>query len=325
MFMTEAWPKPQVQEEAGENLKKSLEELEKELPPEIIEMIMNKIQDIDKEGTAYTVIRENDLASRVVNEGLLATEGFENKKIQPDDWKNKIRQNRDLGYFFNIAGREADIKKGALNLPRINYSTYFSWQDGREPKVAYIFDSASLKEDDPYRDFGDIPKFKSRTFRANRLFQADGVEAGQCSTGRFPKEYKFDITKQRIEPASDFGFLGTFRLPPRLLKGIVIRPEIDDPLKYLEDNKSGSSKFSWRDNKYKISKRKLEYDGRLYEKMYEMRDELLTRILQECKNKETLLPIYSFLGDVIWPKFIAKADIERYIKERDKNKQQTNN
>lgn len=86
-----------------------------ELKPEILEMVMTKVQDINSRGTAFTDITLNLSYSIKIDEeikkqlreilayGLLGS--IESTKPNPQNWKKYSRRKRQGVIFFNIVGR----------------------------------------------------------------------------------------------------------------------------------------------------------------------------------------------------------------------------
>lgn len=126
---------------------------EKELSPEAIEKIMEKVQDINQEGTAYSVIGatrqpshgdalnesvlEYDL-SHVLESGLLGNPiplwgdySFE------EWWKYRTRERERQILFFNIVGRSHE---------RESIRESYWW---RRDATGIIFDISQFKEEKP--------------------------------------------------------------------------------------------------------------------------------------------------------------------------------
>lgn len=95
-------------EEKPEEIEKQ-EEKEFELTPKVEEKIMEKVQDIDSEGIAYTVLKNEkpDNLCSIFHRGLLGTSAEDRRisEITPTKWVQNARQKRDAVVYFNIVGR----------------------------------------------------------------------------------------------------------------------------------------------------------------------------------------------------------------------------
>ncbi|MFH0852687.1 MAG: hypothetical protein V1845_03750 [bacterium] len=278
------------------------ENLEKELSPEIIEKVMDKVQDIDKEGTAYsTLLFFNDAAMKnklesVLKFGLLGTSGLDDSKnrvgepfIEAAKWIENVRKKKESAFFFNIVGRTHFSgpafeyrEKFGKNLPEISNSYWFS-REGT--KIALLFDDSRFTEKEPIDSPTKKISNRSRVFRANQDY------GYRDEKGRI-----FYTSENLFKPGlpiadSEFGFVGAFRVPPKSFRGLVLR----------------------------VNKKQFEQETEDDPKKWEeIINHMVLTMTREYKNKEKLiLPIYNFKGDLLWPKKMSYEKIKRFIAEKE--------
>lgn len=153
---------PAQQPPQTEALVGQAEQYEKELSPETIEKIMEKVRDINAEGVAYSIIGgsrttgtrggegENSLYSlqRVLREGLLGGEGMGYRG--PERWAKDARAREFTRVHFNIVGRSQEGEK----IPQS-----YRWHAGA---IAPIFSLAPFREGSPGSQFNN-QKFRYPT------------------------------------------------------------------------------------------------------------------------------------------------------------------
>lgn len=206
-------PKFEQKSPEGETKKEQI------LTPEMEEAIMEKIQDIDAKGTAYTSIALGfDLGGKdwkikikdfekILQEGLLGSPysslnedfGF---PVTKKSWKKNVKNRKfpnpehDAVVYFNIVGRSLPD----IDIPRRNDKTLISQTEyTRYPDaISIIFDTSSFKEEEVIRAHGAI---------GSKKFYATG--------GRRNEEGK------RM-PTLEYGFVLSYRVAPRFFQGIVV-------------------------------------------------------------------------------------------------------
>ncbi|MFA6278528.1 MAG: hypothetical protein WCS97_00365 [Candidatus Paceibacterota bacterium] len=201
---------------------KSLEELEKDLSPETIEKIMEKVQDINKKGTAFTQINvtrdaggggehslKKEVLAKIYREGLLGCPDFTwgKTEISKENWSKNLRDGESSGgnVFFNILGRMDAYK---YEQPQSIKDSH--WMSRRNPNVFIIFDLSSFSERvemGKSKRASELFPGKSRTYRA--MDNLHGFHDDQLN-----EEGATIVT-------SEDGFALSHRLAPRYFRGIV--------------------------------------------------------------------------------------------------------
>lgn len=112
---------------------------------------MEKVQDINEKGTAYTVLGafrggySLGLLPKVLHEGLLGTSFMQGPWRK--QWAEKTRERKKVTTYFNIAGRSRIFKKieGATEDQELKKS-YWWLKDS----IAVLFDLSSFQEEPPH-------------------------------------------------------------------------------------------------------------------------------------------------------------------------------
>lgn len=260
-----------------------------EFPSEVIKEILNKVTDINQEGTAYTLITENSATSTsltrqerlvsVFERGVLNANWLKedldkislSHKVHTGTPVDEVHKNRRGDVFFNIVGRTSSAYAGTqffgepeVELPDQNEISHVLGDfSGPANKIAIIFDlnqyHPTYKEDE--RDtksdnfISENRKPKSRTY-TNQHFSKILDKEG------FPKA------------GYDYGHLLAHRIPPRFFKGVIIA----------------------------------DLDGKLENTINE-----LLKVMKESPSG--LLPIYDDKGNLLWPKKIAHEEIVEVSKK----------
>lgn len=293
--------------------------VEKELSPEQIEKIMEKVQDINKFGTAYRGIKGFNL---VQHNGLIDTailrggfggipheKGINAKELREVEKRYGLKFEQKGVVFFHIIGRTIDIpddldtfdlKTGdEAFLPNIrpgNVSFIFSLDDYKEV-VGWGTPSAVEK----YNESGFPTRYglRDREYSIQGFFFSYPDEIIQKYK---PHEEISEEDKKKIKTPKEFGFIITGRVTPDKFRGIVI----------------GTGK----------SKEEIEQEGRLNlekERSVLKIDILAKQIKDEfekTKEDHSLLPIYDVHGNLLWPKQMNYAEVKKLAEERDKEKEE---
>jgi len=313
-------PQTLLTEQMGKAEKESFEE---ELSPEVIEKIMEKVRDIDTKGLAYHVLfqREKHLKS-VLSSGILGQElgGNERKDVTKEWWVKSIRERKKFVHF-NIIGRaRKDLDDPDIDdYRRQKYSEKTEIGKSYHLKyggIAFIFDISDYQELSPEFRPG---KGVSRTFRSqDPYFYSHRGEEGRT-------------TQEGLSiPQSEYGFVLSYRVPPRLFKGIVLNAErylTEDEVKneveysrkaYEKYTKPTKGPFDEEKTKQRIIER------RVRDKNYEPQQvHQIVGILKEVyqEKKYHPLPIYDVYGNLLWPQKISYEDVKKLVAEREKNKE----
>ncbi|MFA6973134.1 MAG: hypothetical protein WC238_00145 [Parcubacteria group bacterium] len=307
-------------DEKPEDVKKP-ENVEQELSPEVIEMIMGKVQDINEIGTAYSVVTSGrDTTKNILKDGFLGNNWTSNK----ESWAKKIRKEKKGVVFFNIVGTErdrTDFKKNSLNEYNAIAKSYYFKQKGRE--IAIIFDLKPFRPASPHKyKYADREKQEGRTFRYARdydmnyeiedhitpsretakqfyegeLYDEYGGVDNMKHNGLLEKEHKFSEDEWALwipKVDTERGFTLSYRIPPRLFKGIVFQPDTD----YLKIEKLTP------------------------ERMSEETKNIALIMKEACGEKtELYLPIYDKTGNLLWPKQMSYEEVKKFVAERAEKK-----
>ena len=304
-----------TQEEA-ELLKKKIEsgetKIERELSPEIMEKIMEKVSDINESGTAYTVIttnspeKYNDRILSIFKNGVLGGQpGMPRKK---SEW-TRLLQRKGKGpkaapVFFNIIGRSRNTAPNSggelerFNSGRLEYEgvaiifdinkfievglplsrDYGKGEDRLNPKDTVGYEAVL----EPYTYWAPRPDDADsidRFFKKNGIVSAEQLRKawnpGSEELKAVSKELPYLVSPDGlIQPDSEYGFVLAYRINPGLFRGIVL-PNKEDPEAFKE-------------------------------------------IMREVgKNgTEFLIPIYNRQGDLLWPTKMSYEDVQRFVAGR---------
>ena len=211
-------------------------DVEKDKSPEEIEAekaAMEKVMDINKEGTAYSAFR-GEFDKNILTEGLLGLPWPEDKKVPYSQiinegsikhyWAESAKRIGRSVSFCNIVGRDIkSIEGAAWGFPGV------------------VFDLSQFTEEDPiflydvyHRKFDKKMRFRSRTYRP----YSDSVgERGYLSSRD---------EKGRYNPHSSDGFAISPRVSPIFFRGIIISDisTKNETLSIMKETYKGKSKLS---------------------------------------------------------------------------------
>jgi len=349
------------QEPSQEEVLKSLEStVEEELSPEVVEKIMEKVQDINATGIAFSGLGEldsNNLGSLFKN-GLLGDNWKSHdvphekylKNLPTEEkvkkWTERTKESKDTIVHFNITGRMEEsriweenkgkvpfVYRGRKIKSQIDLSQWSASENG----VTILFDVSSFKEQPNTR----------------------GHDGQHGSVGR-AKTYRADDPTGEINmPESEYGFIASSRVAPRYFRGIMMtlneqRPEyIDGYVAALicryenpedEENQRkalASTREYYKDNEDLIKsviqsnredlERRSMGDETDLEKIRANVKEM-AKIMEETYKKDPSMcfPVYSRAGDLLWPLpaeykekgFMPYENVKKLVEERDKNKKE---
>ena len=278
--------------------KESIEHPEIKLSLEQIEQIVEKMQDINAVGTAFTWVSSYDLG-RILREGILSM-GKNTSNLK--EWAKRTRKIRegilkDKGYHSNLDSYHTWETSGVfINIVGREETKSFSStkiQDGfgeRDRSLSLLVDLSNYEEIPPF-DFGfEIKPMRTRTYKAANLISYDDYKRvfGDRPTSEYEK-ITWDELREKI-PAlfdkngkvkiknSSFGFYVSYNIPPKFLQGIVLGHKVS----LTDVVKSMISEY--------------ERTGRM----------------------QSLLPVYNYSGDMLWPQHISYEEIKRQLAEQQK-------
>ncbi len=272
-----------------------------ELTPEQIEVIMEKVQDIDECGIAFSVLPKRpdfDIES-VFQDGLLGTslkehDGCAGHKITRKEWIT-LREKQDAAVHFNIVGRMDNswLRRRLRDNPAEDIASSYWMRPG---KIAILFDISTMKELLPsgYR----TDQQNANTFRGAHgygdLVQTIGWEVvnrleelPRDTPMADPRVQEIIEDLREYEPycdipasciidqPSDTGFIACHRIKPAQFRGIVIHES------ELLCGTVNSMRSSYAD------------------------------------RSEKLLPVYDKDGNLLWPKKMSYEEVQEFVAQRD--------
>ena len=290
---------------------------EKEFSPEVIEKIMEKVQDIDAEGTAYHSLSQKSLRM-ILRDGLLGR-GFQSGddlEVSKEKWAETIRETKNKFIHFNIVGRARNLHDPDIEDSMQKYSqrreigrSYYMRYGG----TALVFDIGSYKE--------AIPEFPAKKGKSRTLYSHDPF---------FKYNYKEGTrTKEGLPiPDSEYGFVLSHRVAPRFFKGIVFdairkltEEEIEDHLERERRSYEQYTKLKSFDEeraRVRLKETKIRDKNSESEQV-----EQITVIMKEVyRGKENLLlPIYDISGNLLWPQKMTYEEVKLFVAEREEKKE----
>lgn len=302
----------------------------KELSPEVIEKIMEKVQDIDTEGIAYSTLSKTNLSSsedvekfyrnefvEILHQGILGRpQNIGRKSITPSEWVKYVRKQKKGEVFFNIVGRTTDTHDH-YGKSKIDQSFWMRWinEDKYNEFVTLLFNVERLRERNPmeWSEMYDNPSEKrARSFRV----------------------HKSGLSQSRTQPLktdSGYGFFASYRIPPRDFEGLMIkiaRPMLDEEIMVkLRDYHKALPKDYEEPTDEILQYEKKEDTWRWMTDLptsseMQERVSLITDVMISFWHEEgtPLLPIYDNAGNLWWPKEMNYEEVKKFVEEREKNK-----
>lgn len=280
--------------------------VEEELSPEILEQIMDKVQDINKPGTAYSAFSGSEIKGKrniesVLQSGLLGLRGSRDELRGGDPkeiWAKALRSPKKRtreeesstlsSVFFNIVGRISSINY-PINLKELDKNKLEieqSYWASREGGMSVIFDLDKFKERDE--------EFYNAASKVNDFSGEEFLQEHKKLSKKYPPKirefFSVDLTKT---PSSADGFLLHYRVRPQWFRGITLSDTIKD-------------------------KNKVELD---HKEMIQRAKEFAKIMCEVDKDKlELLLPIYDIHGNLLWPKEMSYDEVKKMVQEKEENK-----
>lgn len=319
----------------------SRENIEQELSPEILERIIARVEDINKDGIGFSSVFGKykifeKVAENILRNGLLGGPLWKPIDKSPEKWAQEVRQEKDAVIHFNITGRfhshlhftKSEREKMEKYPNRYSFlkedpfysggpAAHMRIQDSswaQHGGIIFLFDLKSFKETLPYPADNDedfVHKLPLRSFtvadHAVRAAWLRGQEeySEQLRGQPHPTYRVIKDDKERPLPDSGFGFIIKSRIAPRFFSGIVI--DDNEPPKV-------SAKLTGAERENKIHEQldmiKAERQSRTLE--------IVRAMKKTYKDKpELLLPVYDVDGNLLWPKNISYEQIKEFIVKRD--------
>ena len=268
---------------------------ERELSPEQIEKIMEKVQDLQMQGIAFSalipdinvpdspyreaVVRRKyiDNLKTVLQSGLIqrgSTVGANSEEIHEQRKKRyvfSLRKKRQAPFvYFNITGRMHDSRVGIYTQKMIEENDF---QTAKPVEI-----SAS-----EYGSYPIIMLFDLQGFQES-IDQRHG-EALPLGTYQPNHPDIRDSKDGKTTVDSEFGFVLGGRVAPRKFTGILLHP-----------------------TKY----------GRHLKDYY-----LIDEWLRGIKEINDTLPVYDCFGNLLWPKEMSYEEVKQFVAEREAKKKET--
>ncbi len=194
----------------AENLNKPIPSPEAQgLSPEVLNLVMAKVQSIDTEGVGFHSIlgdhkgkEDKESVKQVLKDGLLGGPWADNKGL----WASMARTQRKGPLWFNIVGRASD----GGSVAEARWSRY--------KKFTILFNLDSFQE------------VKVPSGRA--LKEAKKKDVSTASFAHLQShEYSADpdgLWRGEKDPNSNWGFILQYRVAPRFFTGVVLGPGSSD-------------------------------------------------------------------------------------------------
>lgn len=231
--------KPEEPEISQQSTPENLEQkAEAELSPEVIEKIMDKVEDINSKGLAYSVLSRSGTGEDELS--IILQDGLSRKGYAVH-----------TPIYFNIVGRAYDVEgESELGESEISGSHWVRRQD----KVVVLFDSNDFEETHP-NEADDPEKWEQVIMgkytvdlmicnmpdgRRDIHSITDGVVVDK-SKSNFKELRKRGYIDEngRFKPSTDFGFKLFGEVAPSQFRGIVVNGHIDFYTTIKEIQKSG--------------------------------------------------------------------------------------
>lgn len=297
------------------------ESLESALSPEALELIMAKVQDINRYGTAYTVIRgvmnDTEKLNKILMNGVLGTpirRGLR-EKVTREKWVKYVREEKDAALFMNIMGTSAEEK--------MKETAYFEEKE----VLAIVFDLNFFEEQQI-----DQKGQTNRTYSPRGLRERD--EEQWLMEYRKFKESGFAPNAKPKTPlvSSSDGYHLSYRVAPKYFRGIILK--LSRNLSQTETEiQIEISRKNWDKRKgvgFYDAGREAEDRERLSNQIVE--DENLehyqTKVQEIVSTMSAMnldfVPVYDVNGDLLWPKQMSYDEVKKFVAERDAGKKETN-
>lgn len=292
---------------------------ERELTPEEIERVMEKVQDIDNPylNFGYNAFEpyysDNEcpegLFKSILKSGFLAMWGVGEKRPKVQDWPKYIRDSRELdrGPVFHFAklGESRDVYGPAHGSGKLGQMRNISGSCFLSPgNIAVIFDLSK------YKEIKDRKEFKSKTYKSKTYISRGGGT---------------------LE-----GYQLKYRVAPRFLKGIVLysgrqktHEEAQKELQVIKDQYEKMVQYNryhgYTSKPFDMNKMLESIRGGQTENENYLPDvqKLFQSMIEVDKDRpDWLLPIYDIYGNLWWPKQMTYEEVKEFVAERERKKKE---
>ncbi len=299
-------PQPTLDEQPPEPEDKP----EQELSPEAIEKIMEKVQDIFEYGTAYTCALGTDADFRehyltkdgkfeeTLRNGVVGTarDIETNVSQQTSEWKKHLKEGHQVTVSFNIMGRSFSYGVDPL-LPATHTGNY----KPRNPSI-------------------DVPKYLEQLYSqekehhmfGNQWFHGLAITFDISDLKELPPKYASggDHRKRKKEEHEKY-------ITPYPLRTYGIRGPVSETIQTPD---SRGNLCTTTEYGFSISSRIPPRRFRGLIVKWELQKQLptLTNVMKSVYKNEpqSMLPIYDYRGNLIWPKRMSYEEVKQFVAER---------
>ncbi|OHB20771.1 MAG: hypothetical protein A2939_02395 [Parcubacteria group bacterium RIFCSPLOWO2_01_FULL_48_18] len=199
-----------------------------------------------------------------------------------------MRKHKRGAVYFNIVGRASSndwrFEEGTTQIDWSGYSGGHDTSGKRVETITLIFDLSPFKEKEPRRAYAEVSE-RSKEYRIDDPQAAaawQGLQKGRETTEEL-KEIGLMNEKSELLADTEYGFVLSYRVAPRLFGGIVVRPSSEDP-----------------------------------EVVVKRVHEIASLMLEAYRDKKApLVPIYDSKGNLLWPKSLAYKDVKELIAQKE--------
>lgn len=261
-----------------------------ELSPEVLDLVMAKVQDINTEGIGFSVTdKYKNSLERVLEKGLLGSPGA---TTDTSKWAEEARKEKDKLVFFNITGRYVTPSREWYKNARAEDE--YDERYGNFPAsiknvgmlangIHILFDMKSFHEDP--RGVWESDK-KTRQRLPHHHYAIHGEGGGQNSEGQTLAD-------------SRFGFALKQRIAPRFFTGIVLN--LQHVTKRVHNiPRQGDYTLNYKDYSNEDNLAKAKEISELMRKLHPDKPELW-------------LPVYDANGNLLWPKPMFYEQVKKYV------------
>ena len=287
---------------------------EKELSPETVEKILDKVEDINQFEIAVHTVgvnnrREINLKD-ILKDGILGIStmhSYERLKTDFDQrkkWMIAMREKHELPkVWFDVVGDHYGVIKNChyIRFPSkkpLNLTIIFDLSKYHDPigardefltKLEEIKEAGSL---DPEKDF------EKQNTKLGNYMPADEQGPNIRRGGMFA--YAEERRSDKARGVGDTGRVLFGRIPPRYFRGIVFQY------------------FMKKENSESYTDEEETDPGIIQEKVIEIAKMML---LVDKNKPELLLPIYGTGGNLLWPKQMSYEEVQKHVAEKLKSKE----
>ena len=287
-------PDREIPEELRAEIERSNQETNhknRELSPEVLRLVMDKVEDIDKSGTAFHAMNDLRHLKSILQYGIL--------KGGPTEWVKQIKERDPKSVWFNIVGRSNNLEDNNTGSKKEMGRTAFS----RLRPFFITFDLSKLNEVD--FDFYQKVENDEMPSRHGYMATTEGLNpkkkeyAGTTHPGQMADQGWQKKEDVKVDPS--LGFTTKSRIAPRSFKGLII-------------NDGERVNLSIDNQPVKIGDLTDEQRAEVRRKLIE--DAINTQLGLFNSKPELLLPVYDVSGELLWPKQMSHEEIKELIDKK---------